>query len=151
METTTGCGDLEHCPNQYCAPNATAREGPNTWSAAREREQSGLRGGGNTDAMYKTLVWTYEWPAAAERQEREEKEKGPNTLMQVARFVAALGAENAFADTAAEAAVLAAAAQHGDAGRALRAVILGYATTTPSSEKDHKRIAAVLIALATQL
>ena len=66
--------------------------------------------------MYKTLVWTYEWPAAAERQEREEKEKetaaSPNTLMQVARFVAALGAENAFADTAAEAAVLAAAAQH---------------------------------------
>jgi len=105
--------------------------------------------------MYKTLVWTYEWPAAAERQEREEKEKetaaSPNTLMQVARFVAALGAENAFADTAAEAAVLAAAAQHGEAGRALRAVILGYATTTPSSEKDHKRIAAVLIALATQL
>ena len=23
-ETTAGCGDLEHCPNQFCPPNTTA-------------------------------------------------------------------------------------------------------------------------------
>ena len=55
-ETTTGCGDTQHCPNQYCPPGATAtrtgtEEGP-AWLL--EDDAQGAAGG---ETQYETLVW----------------------------------------------------------------------------------------------
>ena len=53
-ESTTGCGDTQHCPNQYCAPGAApdvfADESPNAWETL---QADGSKG---TDAQYETLV-----------------------------------------------------------------------------------------------
>ena len=55
-ETTTGCGDTQHCPNQYCPPGATAtrtgtEEGP-AWLL--DDDAQGAAGG---ETQYETLVW----------------------------------------------------------------------------------------------
>ena len=61
-EDTTGCGDSNHCPNQYCRPGAA----PDTAVPLL-----GARGGKDAarapdvNADYNTLVWVYEWPATA--------------------------------------------------------------------------------------
>ena len=71
-EVTSGCGDMQHCPNQYCAPGAGPKDVPPV-RATRS----------NTDAAYRTLVWTYEWPAGAE---------APADSDSAAAFIASLGA-----------------------------------------------------------
>ena len=66
-ETTSGCGDLEHCPNQFC--NGTTRA---AWKKSQQQQQQQprrrrLAAAANDDAavVYSTLVWYYEWPTAA--------------------------------------------------------------------------------------
>ena len=54
-ETTQGCGDINHCPNQFC--NATQRAAEQGSAPTAPATKS--NGGG---AEYATLVWTYEWP-----------------------------------------------------------------------------------------
>jgi hypothetical protein len=58
MEDTTGCGDLEHCPNQFCKNGTRVDDGipPPPFAATS---------GGATDAFYNTVVMTYEWPRGA--------------------------------------------------------------------------------------
>ena len=58
-ESTTGCGDTEHCPNQYCPPGA--RQDPTVPLIDTADEKSS-----DVNADYNTLVWVYEWPAASE-------------------------------------------------------------------------------------
>ena len=75
-EVTHGCGDINTCPSQYCAPGTTA-----TAVAAEPARTSG------SIASYGTLVWTYEWPQSAETS------SGPTIEVDAAmRFVADLGA-----------------------------------------------------------
>merc|ERR1712187_677785 len=58
-----GCGDTEHCPNQFCRPG----EGPKGFlnssvSQSGSSLNSSVNQGGSSPALYKTLVWVYEWP-----------------------------------------------------------------------------------------
>ena len=54
-EDTTGCGDTQHCPNQYCAPGQ---------DAAEEGEGQGEGDTSYHPAHYEILTYVYEWPAA---------------------------------------------------------------------------------------
>lgn len=64
-ETTSGCGTPALCPDRFCYPGQVATPD----SAARSKVDDVLRARGrvpsNTDAVYTTLVWLYDWPAAA--------------------------------------------------------------------------------------
>ena len=63
-EVVGGCGDMHHCPNQFCR-NRTRAAGTGT-------SRGGGGGGGGpgslgeeaapNDAAYSTLVWIYVWP-----------------------------------------------------------------------------------------
>jgi len=90
METTTGCGDLQHCPNQWCGAGANATAAP-PWVAdpttegdpptqcvpARKQTRPrdhlcywpGARIAPSEHGRYNTLVWAYEWPKGSERAE----------------------------------------------------------------------------------
>lgn len=57
-ETTTGCGDTDHCPNQYCAPGQAAADGAAAVPLLAPRRPA-------VAADYHTLVWLYEWPRQA--------------------------------------------------------------------------------------
>ena len=82
-ETTSGCGDLEHCPNQFCLPNTTARA-QTPWANATATTTAtaaatalegpmaqlkrALSDDANTSsaptnelALYSTLIWSYQW------------------------------------------------------------------------------------------
>jgi len=56
-EVTTGCGDTEHCPNQYCRPGEQPKHFDDIFN---EQTPSRVADG----ALYRTLVWVYEWPQA---------------------------------------------------------------------------------------
>ena len=57
-ETTTGCGDIMHCPNQFCAPNATAVDleavATDGWRAPPLKHVAEGLDKGSTTAEYKT-------------------------------------------------------------------------------------------------
>ena len=82
-EQTHGCGDINTCPNQYCAPGTTA-----TAFAAEPPPLPRSSGSASiATATYGTLVWTYEWPRSAETSS--------DTIIEVdaaMRFVVELGA-----------------------------------------------------------
>ena len=59
-ESTTGCGDTNHCPNQYCAPGAAPDPVPQLEADALKTSRSP-----EVAADYNTLVWVYEWPATS--------------------------------------------------------------------------------------
>jgi len=54
--SVTGCGDMHHCPNQFCASPPKAAK-----SAVKEPPHYSSPG---SAASYHTLVWVYEWPSS---------------------------------------------------------------------------------------
>merc|ERR1712217_281980 len=75
MEVTEGCGDTEHCPNQYCRPG----EKPKFLETLQVSETSD---GQIETAAYNTLVWVYEWP----RETSSMKAFGEPSVRLVARL-----------------------------------------------------------------
>jgi hypothetical protein len=61
-ETTSGCGDTEHCPNQFCSPHTTPRVFGDDTAQAAGGEMMRDDSAKDTSAQYETLVWVYEWP-----------------------------------------------------------------------------------------
>lgn len=59
-EETAGCGDMNHCPNQYC--NATEKASQRQLQGSSPRLSSSTQ---DNAAEYSTLVFAYEWPQAA--------------------------------------------------------------------------------------
>lgn len=55
-EIVEGCGDMGHCPNQFCRNRTQA-----TTNTVRGDGGDGSEGAPN-DAAYSTLVWIYVWP-----------------------------------------------------------------------------------------
>jgi hypothetical protein len=62
-ETVQGCGDMGHCPNQFCS-NRTATVPAVDILASGADNETGGSGGRPDDARadYSTLVWIYVWP-----------------------------------------------------------------------------------------
>lgn len=60
-EATAGCGDMNHCPNQFCNATERSKQSKPSKQVPNSRE-SDL----NTDVVeYSSLVFTYEWPKVA--------------------------------------------------------------------------------------
>ena len=68
-EATTGCGDMQHCPAEFCNASAraaaTAPEGA-AEAAGRAEEE------GYVPARFQTTVWLYEWPSADEDEAADQ-------------------------------------------------------------------------------
>jgi len=73
-EVTTGCGDMGHCPNQFCS-NGTAQ------AFSRPPEpQAGAKARAPSDADYETLVWIYQWPKGSQELEAAQALGGQQPL-----------------------------------------------------------------------
>ena len=77
-ESTSGCGSPTLCPDRFCYPGQT--EAPVN-QTARDVVKQILHHNGrtpsNTDSVYTTLVWYYEWPT--DRQSRSSKIQPPSS------------------------------------------------------------------------
>jgi hypothetical protein len=95
-EDTTGCGDSNHCPNQYCPPGAAPDTSvPLLGHAATAADEDDHSPDVNAD--YNTLVWVYEWPkvtTAGGPTETNSADLASNALAVVAR----LGGAGLFTD-----------------------------------------------------
>lgn len=60
-EATAGCGDLQHCPNQYCPPGATASSAMHA-GHYKPMGRAGTAAPRDLTVTYSTLVWLYQWP-----------------------------------------------------------------------------------------
>jgi len=109
MEATTGCGDLEHCPNQFCANGTAAPTVPGRRSS-RPAFQRGR--GGSSDATYNTVIWAYEWPQSAVPRSAAAAGAGAHVDTDVLAFLVRLGEAGAL--TAAAEARLASRVARGD-------------------------------------
>jgi len=145
-ETTTGCGDLQHCPNQFCAPNASAVDLEATatdgWHAPPLKYVAeGLTAGkGSTDAEYKTAVWTYEWPASAEKKQQVQQKDGTAAAL---AYVVALGAEGLLTEAVERNLVV--RLSRGDA--ALASAVAAYGSSATSGDA-RQRAARIISGLA---
>eukprot|EP00935_MAST-01C_sp_MAST-1C-sp1_P001287 g1287.t1 len=100
-ESTTGCGTMAQCPNQFCPPNATAVETRDAQQQQRDVEatkpmprlagQQTSKAG--TAAYYKTLVYTYERPKGAEDHQLQthQLQQQQRRVAECLRFVVRLG------------------------------------------------------------
>jgi len=68
-EDTTGCGDLLHCPQQWCGENGNN-------CAEIDRSENYIKSPDRTRAVanYSTLIWVYEWPTSS-NDLKEDSEK----------------------------------------------------------------------------
>eukprot|EP01045_Picozoa_sp_COSAG04_P021667 COSAG04_NODE_2354_length_4285_cov_1.560440_5_plen_163_part_00 len=77
-EATTGCGDMQHCPAEFCNASAraaaTAPEGAAATAPEGAAEAAGGRAeeGGYVPARFQTTVWLYEWPSADEDETADQ-------------------------------------------------------------------------------
>jgi hypothetical protein len=141
-ESTTGCGDLNTCPNQFCAPNATAIDYASLSPKYKQSlEISGDGSQGNTDAYYKTAVWTYEWPKGS-----EEASAPATDVPDCLRFVVQLGAAGLL-DASTESAMVRAITSK-DAQ--MLPAVLAYAQHSTQTPGSMARAAEVLSALLKQ-
>ena len=61
-EETAGCGDMNHCPNQFCSTDQRAQQ---LTASPLPSHVSSKQGDVGDVAEYSTLVFTYEWPKSA--------------------------------------------------------------------------------------
>lgn len=131
MEVTAGCGDMQHCPNQFCR-NGTDRSPP--FMKSEYRDDSSARG--STDAYYNTVVITYEWPRSATVPTRGASLVTP--MSAAIAFIVGLGGDGLL-DSEAEAKLVARIAEDDSA---VTAVVQEYINA-----KDRVRAAAILTKL----
>ncbi len=73
-EDTVGCGDMQHCPAQYCPPTSLRHDTVGTLEEQEvvKQEDEGRKTSGDVaasssekgwvPAVYTSTVWVYEWP-----------------------------------------------------------------------------------------
>lgn len=91
-EDTTGCGDANHCPNQYCAPGANPVMAPPLSNTVVEDDTANTLQSPDVNADYNTLVWVYEWPAEAMAASSTTTDTGADSTSKALAAVARLAA-----------------------------------------------------------
>ena len=152
-ETTVGCGDMDHCPNQFCVNN-TQSTNPlvRSHTGNGDKYGRGARYGGeasegakkSTNAMYKTLIWTYEWPQGTEEQAQAPDQAPGAADERLLAFVIELGVGGHL--TEAEEASIVQRLAGADAAR-LVAAASAYRTAMQADKALHPRAARMLKAI----